>query len=1585
MMQAKLKLATGSMEQAKSVQADLFNMAQRLRAPLEDSAKLYTRMAIPMQRMGKDAKETAEQVEFVSLALKLNGATAGEASSVMLQYSQSVNAGRLNGAEFNAVAEGAPGILRAIEAELKATGKWSEHSGKTLKQMGADGEITFELMNRASQRALPQMRKDFEQLPLTVDGAIQRVKNAWFKAMGELGEETGLGTKLASAIAILEQSIPKIRDAMVGVFLFLHENFGKIAIVVEAILAMKLVTWLGGVTTAMYASAAAATASATGIVAAESAIVAFGRGMALLAGPVGIIIALIGVGLVQAYRAFSDMAPKAEAAVTNSTAKNTASRIEMIQNEINKLNERNGIAAKGIPKPEDKNLPQTALEQLGRVNSFRKRQAAATTDAERSFLGIDIAHEQAQFEKLVAMEEKLKAVRAKEDERIKGEKARGWESKFGLKTENKAEEFARKLAEAKKEAAELGIEWKSVYETRLKFDIMGKNGGAPAPDKVDHFAKLKAEVLATSDALRENITLGEKATASEKLKFKLNRGGDVDYNKMNATDKARVMAVVDANIADEARLVVMKKLKDEQTALAAERDKYTSTLTSGNASLDDYLIRTDLQIAALTMTKGAVKDLAAAELERESAKAIAQASFVSKDTDLEQYNLLVGKAEKLQLLADKTRELGKGQDEKLAYEELDRLLDPKKAMNFGDALGEAFGKAGEAIGKMSKALGVYGKAQEKIDDTRASFMSIKDEKVRNAGLAALDKQEAQSKLRAYGDMAAGAKDLFSEHTAGYKLMATTEKAFRLAEMAMTIESTALKVWGSLTAAGAKGVETTAVVTGASVDAAATGGAIASSMARTGAYVMEGAAKMYAWLGPWGTVAVGAMLAVMASVGFGGGGSAGGSVVSAEDRQKRQGTGTILGDDTAKSSSLTKAMDGLKDNSNIGLVHSSNMLAALRSIEASMQGLASAIFKVSGMTTGKNFGIQEGAAGGGFLSSVFGGKTNTTITDTGLALNGTAGQFRNGSGVSQYVDVNHQKSGGWFSKDKNWNTRDYMAADSEITKTIGRTFSEINSTISEAAVALGGNGAAIGAALDAYVVNTEVSFKGLVGDELQQALNNVFSAAADGMARSVYPGLEAFQAASEGYYQTVIRVSTGTEQARNALKGFSITMVDANSLINKTGDIATELVRQSIMAKESGTALAGVMRVMDGSMADMVEGYKALLNIQDAMRSSGVGSNISMALIRGAGGIAELQGFMEDFTDGFYSDAQKQAMALSKVRLEFGRIGAEMPKSKEGFKALVTSLMAGGEASQELAGRVLGLAGSFADAFSVFDEAVTDARSVLEDAYGTESDALQEVIDKMKGFTDSLKSFKDNLIMGDLSTKSSYEKYATSRVNYETTSALAMTGDQTAIGNFEKVASEMLKYSRELNASGVAYTADYDRVLLETEALRLYTATQVDVATASLSALKDQVKGLIDINTSVISVADAIVALHLAMLAANPLMKIDGSHAGGLSNVPFNGYIAELHKGEAVLTASENSEYKANLGNVSVRTDAAMVNELKALREELKQLREEQREQTSNMIVAGYDSNERNAQAVVNGTRGAMEDASYLERTKTGLV
>ena len=57
----------------------------------------------------------------------------------------------------------------------------------------------------------------------------------------------------------------------------------------------------------------------------------------------------------------------------------------------------------------------------------------------------------------------------------------------------------------------------------------------------------------------------------------------------------------------------------------------------------------------------------------------------------------------------------------------------------------------------------------------------------------------------------------------------------------------------------------------------------------------------------------------------------------------------------------------------------------------------------------------------------------------------------------------------------------------------------------------------------------------------------------------------------------------------------------------------------------------------------------------------------------------------------------------------------------------------------------------------------------------------------------------------------------------------------------------------------------------------------------------------------------------------PLVGINGSHRMGLRNVPFDGYIAELHKGERVLTAEENKGSLLNSISTAGNTSSTTIN------------------------------------------------------------
>lgn len=68
------------------------------------------------------------------------------------------------------------------------------------------------------------------------------------------------------------------------------------------------------------------------------------------------------------------------------------------------------------------------------------------------------------------------------------------------------------------------------------------------------------------------------------------------------------------------------------------------------------------------------------------------------------------------------------------------------------------------------------------------------------------------------------------------------------------------------------------------------------------------------------------------------------------------------------------------------------------------------------------------------------------------------------------------------------------------------------------------------------------------------------------------------------------------------------------------------------------------------------------------------------------------------------------------------------------------------------------------------------------------------------------------------------------------------------------------------------------------------------------------------NTLVDSLSDLVNGLFGGSSTMTANVNVNGSHANGLSYVPFDGYVAELHKGERVLTAAEARGYNSRSNN-----------------------------------------------------------------------
>ena len=103
-------------------------------------------------------------------------------------------------------------------------------------------------------------------------------------------------------------------------------------------------------------------------------------------------------------------------------------------------------------------------------------------------------------------------------------------------------------------------------------------------------------------------------------------------------------------------------------------------------------------------------------------------------------------------------------------------------------------------------------------------------------------------------------------------------------------------------------------------------------------------------------------------------------------------------------------------------------------------------------------------------------------------------------------------------------------------------------------------------------------------------------------------------------------------------------------------------------------------------------------------------------------------------------------------------------------------------------------------------------------------------------------------------------------------------------------------------------------------------------------------------------------------ASQEYKNLNGTHRSGLDYVPFDGYVAELHKGEQVVPSNARRSNDAT---------ESLVVEVKALRAEVAKLRSDQRENTQAVVRSNYDANNQAAAAVGKSVERAAESSRTI--------
>jgi len=182
LFETRVRSLTGSVEAV----GPLFELVNRLGVGFQDAAQAFTRFAVANTTMERTNQELVQMTETVLSFGLAAGGSIQEVTAGLQQLSQGLASNRLQGDELRSVFENLPLVAKALADELAGG------SIAALREMGAQGELTGDVVSGALLKATEEAKRLAKALPDTTERAANRVANAWSKAISEILKAVGL-------------------------------------------------------------------------------------------------------------------------------------------------------------------------------------------------------------------------------------------------------------------------------------------------------------------------------------------------------------------------------------------------------------------------------------------------------------------------------------------------------------------------------------------------------------------------------------------------------------------------------------------------------------------------------------------------------------------------------------------------------------------------------------------------------------------------------------------------------------------------------------------------------------------------------------------------------------------------------------------------------------------------------------------------------------------------------------------------------------------------------------------------------------------------------------------------------------------------------------------------------------------------------------------------------------------------------------------------------------------------------------------------------------------------------------------------
>lgn len=184
MINSRIGMMNDGLMKHHELQKKILQMANDTRSGYAETVDLMSKLT--MSGAFDSTAHVMDMTESINKAIRIGGGTDEMNKSAMLQLSQALGSGVLQGDELRSLSENAPYMMKVLADGLGvARGE--------LKQMGADGELTTDVVIQAFENQRDVINSTFENIPRTWGDVTTKLGNSWTNFMQRLANDQGTG------------------------------------------------------------------------------------------------------------------------------------------------------------------------------------------------------------------------------------------------------------------------------------------------------------------------------------------------------------------------------------------------------------------------------------------------------------------------------------------------------------------------------------------------------------------------------------------------------------------------------------------------------------------------------------------------------------------------------------------------------------------------------------------------------------------------------------------------------------------------------------------------------------------------------------------------------------------------------------------------------------------------------------------------------------------------------------------------------------------------------------------------------------------------------------------------------------------------------------------------------------------------------------------------------------------------------------------------------------------------------------------------------------------------------------------------